>query len=129
MGETSSHKEKTICGWENYFSESLRDRRMMKQPLMSLWSLLRRVGLAILVQFGGRRELLMDGMTKIWFPVDLPTLSDPEACIKTKLLARQWWCTPLIPALGRQKQADLWEFEDSLANFRDKELWMQTSSM
>ena len=33
-----------------------------------------------------------------------------------------WWCTPLIPALGRQKQADLWvrgqpglqsEFQDS----------------
>ena len=22
------------------------------------------------------------------------------------ILARQWWCTPLIPALGRQRQAD-----------------------
>ena len=25
-----------------------------------------------------------------------------------------WWYTPLIPALGRQKQTDLWEFKDSL---------------
>jgi hypothetical protein len=23
-----------------------------------------------------------------------------------KSLARQWWCTPLIPALGRQRQVD-----------------------
>jgi hypothetical protein len=21
-------------------------------------------------------------------------------------IARQWWCTPLIPALGRQRQTD-----------------------
>ena len=25
-----------------------------------------------------------------------------------------WWCTPLVPALGRQRQADLSEFEASL---------------
>ncbi|XP_055450008.1 protein INCA1 isoform X1 [Psammomys obesus] len=25
-----------------------------------------------------------------------------------------WWCTPLIPALGRQRRADLFEFEASL---------------
>ena len=25
---------------------------------------------------------------------------------KTKALSRAWWCTPLIPALGRQRQAD-----------------------
>ena len=34
---------------------------------------------------------------------------------------RQWWCTPLIPALGRQRPVDLCEFEVSLvyrANFR-----------
>jgi hypothetical protein len=38
------------------------------------------------------------------------------------VLARQWWCMPLIPALGRQRQADFWvrgqpglqsEFQDS----------------
>jgi hypothetical protein len=23
-------------------------------------------------------------------------------------VAGQWWCTPLIPALGRQRQADFW---------------------
>jgi hypothetical protein len=41
--------------------------------------------------------------------------------LKVKI-ARQWWHTPLIPALGRQKQADFWvqgqpglqsEFQDS----------------
>ena len=26
----------------------------------------------------------------------------------------QWWCTPLTPALGRQRQADLCEFKVSL---------------
>ena len=26
----------------------------------------------------------------------------------------EWWCTPLIPALGRQRQADLCEFETTL---------------
>lgn len=87
MGETSSHKEKIICGWENYFSESCGDRRMMKRPLMSSWSLLRRVGLAILVQFGGRQELLMDGMTKIWFLALPPTLPGPEVWTNSKLLA------------------------------------------
>ena len=29
-------------------------------------------------------------------------------------LAGQWWCTPLIPALGKQRQVDLCEFEASL---------------
>ena len=29
-------------------------------------------------------------------------------------LVRQWWCTPLIPGLGRQLQIDLCEFKASL---------------
>jgi hypothetical protein len=42
--------------------------------------------------------------------------------IKILLCAGQWWCMPLIPALGRQRQVDLWvwgqpglqsEFQDS----------------
>jgi hypothetical protein len=30
----------------------------------------------------------------------------PVIQIKIRVLARQWWHTPLIPALGRQRQAD-----------------------
>ena len=30
------------------------------------------------------------------------------------LVSGQWWCTPLIPALGSQRQVDLCEFEASL---------------
>jgi hypothetical protein len=33
-----------------------------------------------------------------------------RSCLKSKT-SGQWWCTPLIPALGRQRQA---EFEASL---------------
>ena len=28
--------------------------------------------------------------------------------------AGRWWSTPLIPALGKQRQVDLYEFEASL---------------
>ena len=33
---------------------------------------------------------------------------------KKKVIARWWWCTPLISTLGRQRQVDLNEFEASL---------------
>ena len=32
----------------------------------------------------------------------------------TVKIGGRWWCTPLIPALGRQRQAELCEFEVSL---------------
>ena len=44
-----------------------------------------------------------------------------EYPIIRKNLARQWWHTPLISALGRQREEDLCEFEASLvykASFR-----------
>jgi hypothetical protein len=32
------------------------------------------------------------------------------------LPARQWWCTPLIPALRKQRQSDLSDFKASLVH-------------
>jgi hypothetical protein len=34
------------------------------------------------------------------------TDTNSQASKKNKMLARQWWRTPLIPALGKQRQAD-----------------------
>ena len=34
--------------------------------------------------------------------------------VKIHFGAELWWCTPLIPALGRQRQVDLCEFKASL---------------
>ena len=34
---------------------------------------------------------------------------------KKKVATKAWWCTPLVPALGRQKQEDLCGFKTSLA--------------
>jgi hypothetical protein len=31
-----------------------------------------------------------------------------KPCLKISTIAGQWWRTPLIPALGRQRQADFW---------------------
>ena len=38
------------------------------------------------------------------------------AVIGKKITAGQWWCTPLIPALRRQKQVDLCEFKAILVD-------------
>ena len=38
-------------------------------------------------------------------------------------IAGQWWYTPLIPALGRQRQVNLYEFEANLvykSEFQDR---------
>jgi hypothetical protein len=41
-------------------------------------------------------------------PVSIPALQI------NKQTAGLWWCMPLIPALGKQRQADLCKFETSL---------------
>jgi hypothetical protein len=51
-----------------------------------------------------------------------PVLSITEPSLQTLscsfkkicFMSQEWWCSPLIPALRRQKQADLCEFESSL---------------
>ena len=43
----------------------------------------------------------------------LPRRDGPTA-LKVEKRAGQWWHTPLIPALGRQRQVDLCECEASL---------------
>jgi hypothetical protein len=49
-------------------------------------------------------------------------MEEGEGCKEWKECAGQWWRTPLIPALRRQRQADFWvrgqpgpqsEFQDS----------------
>jgi hypothetical protein len=37
----------------------------------------------------------------------IPITGILRPCIKIHISAVQWCCTPLIPALGRQRQADL----------------------
>jgi hypothetical protein len=41
-------------------------------------------------------------------------LTNYKEYYKVNINARQWWNTPLIPALGGQRQVDLCEFENSL---------------
>ena len=35
---------------------------------------------------------------------------------KKNTISRWWWCTPFIPGVGRQRQADLCELEDILVH-------------
>jgi hypothetical protein len=58
----------------------------------------------------GKKPIPEDNM-----PYDSIGLADPGTnkkmgpkfnTIKNFNGARQWWCTPLMPALGRQRQAD-----------------------
>ena len=46
--------------------------------------------------------------------MSIVSLQTPDTDIRTSWGARQWWRTPLIPALGRQRQVDHCEFEASL---------------
>jgi hypothetical protein len=45
---------------------------------------------------------------------DLGTLKNQQTKKQKIKTTGKWSCTPLIPALGRQGQEDLFEFEDSL---------------
>jgi hypothetical protein len=42
---------------------------------------------------------------QVFFPTE-PCLQLQSSNNLKNVLARQWWCMPLIPALGRQRQAD-----------------------
>ena len=47
-------------------------------------------------------------------PIKGPPRRTTESDLKSERRAGQWWCRPLIPELGRQRQADLYEFKASL---------------
>ena len=54
-------------------------------------------------------------------------IKDFEGSGTISFLVRQWWCMPLIPALGRQRQADLSEFQGLpgvQSNFQDSQDWL-----
>jgi hypothetical protein len=53
-----------------------------------------------------QRRLTSAGLAAQFLLFDFP--DDREMCIITKVyLSQAWWCTPLIPALGRQRLVDL----------------------
>jgi hypothetical protein len=58
-------------------------------------------------------------MNQLW-PKFFPLEQGKNACHQEFESCRAWWCTPLIPALWRQRQVDFWgqpglqsEFQDS----------------
>jgi hypothetical protein len=50
---------------------------------------------------------------------------------KDLVIAKQWWRTPLIPALGRQRQADFWVRGQPglLSEFQDSQGYTEKSSL
>lgn len=59
------------------------------------------------------------------YPLPTGVLFFPS--LKTQGSARHWWCTPLISALGGQRQVDLYEFQDSLG-YTEKSLSQKTKT-
>jgi hypothetical protein len=56
-------------------------------------------------EFGSLLGRLYLYMLRMKVVVQTRTFSQKGLC-KTAVMTRQWWRTPLIPALGRQRQAD-----------------------
>jgi hypothetical protein len=54
----------------------------------------------------GKAETGELSLRPAWYRSRSARATQKNLVSKTKEKARQWWCTPLIPALGRQRQAD-----------------------
>jgi hypothetical protein len=53
----------------------------------------------------GRGRRMSEFRVSLVYRVSSRTATQRKPVLK-KQTAGQWWCTPLIPALGRQRQAD-----------------------